>query len=140
MGSHSRSSPAPFLTKTYEMVEDPSSDVVISWNESGSCSSYGVPRTSQRICFLDTSSTTTFPVSCASSIPMASARSHQTDGSSGTSSSAEETKTSSATSAVEEAPQHPKQQLTNKTTAHLLLSPIHTKTNAPPSPPLQNPP
>eukprot|EP00268_Persea_americana_P022195 TRINITY_DN22073_c0_g1_i2.p1 TRINITY_DN22073_c0_g1~~TRINITY_DN22073_c0_g1_i2.p1 ORF type:complete len:283 (-),score=34.83 TRINITY_DN22073_c0_g1_i2:228-1076(-) len=36
MGSHSRSSPAPFLTKTYEMVEDPSSDVVISWNESGS--------------------------------------------------------------------------------------------------------
>ncbi|KAL6961489.1 Heat shock factor protein hsf24 [Sarracenia purpurea var. burkii] len=30
-----RSVPAPFLTKTYELVEDASSDEVISWNESG---------------------------------------------------------------------------------------------------------
>ncbi|OVA15817.1 Heat shock factor (HSF)-type [Macleaya cordata] len=27
--------PAPFLTKTYQMVEDPSSDEVVSWNETG---------------------------------------------------------------------------------------------------------
>ncbi|KAF9621595.1 hypothetical protein IFM89_031940 [Coptis chinensis] len=30
-----RSVPAPFLTKTYQLVSDPSSDDVISWNESG---------------------------------------------------------------------------------------------------------
>ncbi|KAF6145803.1 hypothetical protein GIB67_016252 [Kingdonia uniflora] len=28
--------PAPFLTKTYELVEDPSTDDMISWNDSGS--------------------------------------------------------------------------------------------------------
>ncbi|CAM8915706.1 unnamed protein product [Rhodiola kirilowii] len=31
-----RSAPAPFLTKTFQMVDDPSSDDVISWNEDGS--------------------------------------------------------------------------------------------------------
>ncbi|KAK3015460.1 hypothetical protein RJ639_006822 [Escallonia herrerae] len=31
-----RSVPAPFLTKTYQLVDDPSTDDVISWNESGS--------------------------------------------------------------------------------------------------------
>lgn len=31
-----RSVPAPFLTKTYQLVDDPGSDDVISWNESGS--------------------------------------------------------------------------------------------------------
>ncbi|CAK7337671.1 unnamed protein product [Dovyalis caffra] len=30
-----RSVPAPFLTKTYQLVDDPSTDEVISWNESG---------------------------------------------------------------------------------------------------------
>lgn len=30
-----RSVPAPFLSKTYELVEDRSSDDVISWNEEG---------------------------------------------------------------------------------------------------------
>ncbi|PQP94989.1 heat stress transcription factor B-1 [Prunus yedoensis var. nudiflora] len=30
-----RSVPAPFLTKTYQLVDDPSWDDVISWNESG---------------------------------------------------------------------------------------------------------
>ncbi|KAB2617839.1 heat stress transcription factor B-1-like [Pyrus ussuriensis x Pyrus communis] len=30
-----RSVPAPFLMKTYQLVDDPSSDDVISWNESG---------------------------------------------------------------------------------------------------------
>ncbi|XP_050207084.1 heat shock factor protein HSF24 [Mercurialis annua] len=30
-----RSVPAPFLTKTYQLVDDPASDDVISWNESG---------------------------------------------------------------------------------------------------------
>ncbi|XP_058097156.1 heat shock factor protein HSF24 [Magnolia sinica] len=35
MGSH-RSEPAPFLTKTYQLLEDPSTDEMISWNESGS--------------------------------------------------------------------------------------------------------
>ncbi|KAI3777109.1 hypothetical protein L1987_46903 [Smallanthus sonchifolius] len=30
-----RSSPAPFLTKTYLLVDDPATDDVISWNESG---------------------------------------------------------------------------------------------------------
>lgn len=30
-----RSAPAPFLTKTYHLVDDPSTDNVISWNESG---------------------------------------------------------------------------------------------------------
>ncbi|KZV22125.1 hypothetical protein F511_11653 [Dorcoceras hygrometricum] len=31
----SRSVPAPFLTKTYELVDDPETDDVISWNETG---------------------------------------------------------------------------------------------------------
>ncbi|XVE82793.1 hypothetical protein DITRI_Ditri16bG0034100 [Diplodiscus trichospermus] len=30
-----RSVPAPFLTKTYQLVDDPNSDDVISWNENG---------------------------------------------------------------------------------------------------------
>lgn len=30
-----RSVPAPFLTKTYQLVDDPITDDVISWNESG---------------------------------------------------------------------------------------------------------
>ncbi|KAJ9177254.1 hypothetical protein P3X46_012491 [Hevea brasiliensis] len=30
-----RSVPAPFLTKTYQLVDDPSTDDVISWNETG---------------------------------------------------------------------------------------------------------
>ena len=30
-----RSSPAPFLTKTYELVDDESSDEMISWGENG---------------------------------------------------------------------------------------------------------
>ncbi|KAJ8764505.1 hypothetical protein K2173_006245 [Erythroxylum novogranatense] len=31
-----RSVPAPFLTKTYQLVDDPTTDDVISWNETGS--------------------------------------------------------------------------------------------------------
>ena len=30
-----RSVPAPFLTKTYQLVEDPSTNDVISWNDAG---------------------------------------------------------------------------------------------------------
>ena len=30
-----RSVPAPFLMKTFQLVDDPASDDVISWNESG---------------------------------------------------------------------------------------------------------
>ena len=30
-----RSAPAPFLTKTYQLVDDPGTDDVISWNETG---------------------------------------------------------------------------------------------------------
>ncbi|KAF3440741.1 hypothetical protein FNV43_RR19027 [Rhamnella rubrinervis] len=30
-----RSVPAPFLTKTYQLVDDPITDDVISWSESG---------------------------------------------------------------------------------------------------------
>lgn len=30
-----RSVPAPFLTKTYQLVDDPGTDEVISWSESG---------------------------------------------------------------------------------------------------------
>lgn len=31
-----RSLPAPFLTKTYQLVDDPATDDVVSWNQSGS--------------------------------------------------------------------------------------------------------
>ena len=30
-----RSSPAPFLMKTYQMVDDPMTNEIVSWNESG---------------------------------------------------------------------------------------------------------
>ncbi|GMI94090.1 ARABIDOPSIS THALIANA HEAT SHOCK FACTOR 4, TL1-binding transcription factor 1, heat shock factor 4 [Hibiscus trionum] len=32
-----RSVPAPFLTKTYQLVDDPMTDDVVSWNENGTC-------------------------------------------------------------------------------------------------------
>ncbi|XP_043708688.1 heat stress transcription factor B-2b-like [Telopea speciosissima] len=35
-GDTNRSLPTPFLTKTYQLVDDPSMDDVISWNEDGS--------------------------------------------------------------------------------------------------------
>ncbi|XP_016505355.1 heat stress transcription factor B-2a [Nicotiana tabacum] len=35
-GETARSVPTPFLTKTYQLVEDPSIDDVVSWNEDGS--------------------------------------------------------------------------------------------------------
>ena len=34
--SHAKPVPAPFLTKTYQLVDDPAVDDVISWNEDGS--------------------------------------------------------------------------------------------------------
>lgn len=34
-GSHGSSSPAPFLTKTYEMIEDPVTDSIVSWSHTG---------------------------------------------------------------------------------------------------------
>ncbi|KAL0448169.1 UNVERIFIED_CONTAM: Heat stress transcription factor B-2b [Sesamum latifolium] len=34
-GESQRSTPTPFLTKTYQLVEDPSIDDLISWNEDG---------------------------------------------------------------------------------------------------------
>ncbi|KAL0414588.1 UNVERIFIED_CONTAM: Heat stress transcription factor B-2b [Sesamum radiatum] len=34
-GESQRSTPTPFLTKTYQLVDDPSIDDLISWNEDG---------------------------------------------------------------------------------------------------------
>ena len=34
-GSNGSSSPAPFLTKTYEMIEGPVTDSVVSWSHTG---------------------------------------------------------------------------------------------------------
>ncbi|KAD5316790.1 hypothetical protein E3N88_16736 [Mikania micrantha] len=35
VGESQRMIPTPFLTKTYQLVDDPSSDEMISWNENG---------------------------------------------------------------------------------------------------------
>lgn len=35
-GSHNSSVPPPFLTKTYEMVDDPTTDEIVSWSENNS--------------------------------------------------------------------------------------------------------
>ncbi|KAH7405314.1 hypothetical protein KP509_15G065200 [Ceratopteris richardii] len=35
-GSHNSNVPAPFLTKTYEMVDDPATDDIVSWSEKNS--------------------------------------------------------------------------------------------------------
>jgi len=51
-----RSVPAPFLTKTYQLVDDPITDDVISWSESGS--TFVVWKILPGICCLSISSTT----------------------------------------------------------------------------------
>lgn len=35
VGESQRSAPTPFLTKTFQLVDDPSVDELISWNEDG---------------------------------------------------------------------------------------------------------
>ncbi|KAG8501667.1 hypothetical protein CXB51_004632 [Gossypium anomalum] len=51
--------PPPFLTKTYEMVDDPVTDSLVSWSETGYSFVVWTPQISQEICSLDISSTIT---------------------------------------------------------------------------------
>jgi hypothetical protein len=51
-GIHGANGPPPFLTKTYEMVEDPASDAIVSWCESSGGRSFVVwnlPRFCQEV-------------------------------------------------------------------------------------------
>ncbi|RVW32970.1 Heat stress transcription factor A-4b [Vitis vinifera] len=58
--STSSNSPPPFLTKTYEMGDDPITDSIVSWSQAGHSLLFGIPLSSPKICSPSTSSTTTF--------------------------------------------------------------------------------
>ncbi|KAJ9567463.1 hypothetical protein OSB04_003429 [Centaurea solstitialis] len=69
LDSH-KAMPAPFLTKTYQLVDDPATDHIVSWGKTIRPSSYGVRPSSLAICFRITSNTTTSPPLFANSTPM----------------------------------------------------------------------
>jgi heat shock transcription factor len=66
-------SPPPFLTKTYDLVEDPSTDQVVSWSRAGNSFVVWDPHVFAEVllaCSRDCSSTATSPASSGSSTPM----------------------------------------------------------------------
>ncbi|KAG0489452.1 hypothetical protein HPP92_006315 [Vanilla planifolia] len=82
--------PAPFLTKTYTLVDDPSTNHIVSWEKTPPHLLCGDLQSLPETYFLITSSTTTSPASSGSSTLMVSGKSLQTGGSLPTSSSGKE--------------------------------------------------